>query len=106
MNLCGAEQNEGCESARFNKQQQREHASCWMVTRWGQKCGCVGHKLCHECLFEGITALKRIQMGDRDDDGAVTVRSSSGLLCVPGHVLMCNAYMFVYADRECASHRG
>lgn len=35
---------------------------------------CVVHKLgssCHECLFEGLTALKRIQMGDRDDDSAL-----------------------------------
>ena len=37
-------------------------------------CVYVGYKFgssCHECLFEGEAALKIIQMGDRDDDGAL-----------------------------------
>lgn len=34
-------------------------------------CVCGPQVVCHECLFEGMTAFKRIQMGDRDDDGAV-----------------------------------
>lgn len=41
----------------------------------------MGHKLgssCHECLFEGINALKRIQMGDRDDDGAALYGVAQG----------------------------
>lgn len=41
----------------------------------------MGHKLgssCHECLFEGINALKIIQMGDRDDDGAVLYGVAQG----------------------------
>lgn len=61
-----------------------------MVTRWGQKCACVGHKLCHECLFEGMTALKRIQMGDRDDDGAVLYGVAQGcFVCLVIYLCAC-----------------
>lgn len=51
---------------------------------------CVCHKLgssCHERLFEGITALKRIQMGDGDDDGALYGVACGGL-CAIGRAFM------------------
>lgn len=44
----------------------------------------------YECLFEGVNAFKRIQMGDGDDDGAVLHSLAQGcfvllLVCVCLH---------------------
>lgn len=36
----------------------------------------------YEFLFEGVNAFKRIQMGDRDDDGAALYRVALGRVCV------------------------
>lgn len=49
---------------------------------------------CHECLFEGIHTLKRIQMGDRDDDGAVLYGVAVGcfvrlFVCVSVYMSVC-----------------
>lgn len=45
---------------------------------------CVHVRVCgeeggtYEFLFEGVNAFKRIQMGDRDDDGAALYRVALG----------------------------
>lgn len=75
-------------------------------------CVCVGHKLdssCHECVFEGINALKGIQMGDRDDDGAVLYAVAQGcFMCLLACVFAClfTCMHVCYVDRECESQRG
>lgn len=72
---------------------------------------CVCHKLgssCHERLFEGITALKRIQMGDGDDDGALYGVACG--VCVRLVVHLCTRLLacicVCYVNRECVSERG
>lgn len=57
----------------------------------------------HKCLFEGVTALKRIQMGDRDDDGAL--HSVACGFYVHLFMILCACLLactfFFYAEHKC-----
>lgn len=53
-------------------------------------CACGPQVGLYECLFEGVNAFKRIQMGDGDDDGAVLYGVAQGcFVCLLVCVLLC-----------------
>lgn len=60
----------------------------------------------YEFLFEGVNAFKRIQMGDRDDDGAALYRAALGRVCVSLNVCRFSPAVCSCAVHECVTQWG
>lgn len=60
----------------------------------------------YEFLFEGENAFKRIQMGDRNDDGAALYRVALGRFSVPLNVRCFRLPCVVVAVHECVTQWG